>query len=137
MWSVSGIMSLALAFGVSFPVSLHAQEGKRDTAFEKAKEQARADQATDAGSKYSDAVLIPFSLAKGTAERLCYEPHKSTAAAGMQVVFKVAGDGSLQELLIRPDNAFTKCIRSEVANSKLPRPPNHGFWVHFRVTGSY
>ena len=50
-------------------------------------------------------------------------------AKQVQVVMKVASDGTVSRALASPENAVTTCAVLRLARSKLPQPPEPDYWI--------
>ena len=50
-------------------------------------------------------------------------------AKQVQVVMKVASDGTVSRALASPENTVTSCAALRLARSKLPRPPEPDYWI--------
>ncbi len=47
-----------------------------------------------------------------------------------QLLFQVARDGSVKQILVSPETKVAVCLEKQVAAGKFPKPPKRLYWVH-------
>ena len=62
----------------------------------------------------------------------------ATAAASeyrsFDLVMNLSQDGSVNQVLVRPETSVALCVREAVRGDIFPAPPMAGYWVHIHMS---
>ena len=118
------VCSLLLA--ISVPASPPAVLPLR-TAIEQAERLAKSPK----GQPYQYAAIAGLGQALANAMVAC--PATSKREPGFALVFVIASDGRVEEVLHTPKHTVAQCVASKLKGVKVPRPPRAGWLVHLDV----
>lgn len=121
-------ISVLLAAITASAEPLGAQASSADP-FEVGLEQARVNEASAEWRDYSGPFLEQLGPVLQRAMRKCFP--ESVDAAGIQftIVFSVRGNGTLEQLMVRPESTNTACVLRRMELAQVPAPPRPDWWA--------
>ena len=107
-----------------------AASDPKPTSLEDALEQVKANIKTPKGRRYDTEVGRQFAQDYRAAMIRCTTSAEDKDLVSFQLLFQVARDGSVKQVLASPPTKIAVCLEKQVAAGKFPKPPKRLYWVH-------
>ena len=103
--------------------------------FDSGLKEARANQATSEWQAYRGSFLEKFSPVLQQTMQGCFPESQRESVDRFTILFAVQGDGSLANLMARPEVAETACVIRGIRGVRVPAPPRPDWWefIHMIV----
>jgi hypothetical protein len=102
--------------------------------FDAARSSAQANETTDEGKAFDDAVGAQFAERHSSTMGRCTKGVEGPGLAPFDLLMKLGGEGKVQEALVRPGTPVATCLRAAVANDTYTKPPRPGYWVRIGMS---
>lgn len=97
--------------------------------FEAKLAKARANDASAEGQAYAGPMRELVAAALQSAMRSCIQSPENVPTTDSAIVFSVGGDGTPEQVMVRPESPTMNCVRDGIAATKFPAPPVPDWWV--------
>lgn len=129
--TVVTILGASLAmFGTSLPASGH----QKPTDFETAASAEQANVSTPAGKAFDAAIGEEFASRHVNTMTRCTLRLPAAGLAPFVVLLRLASDGKVREVLVRPATKVASCLQLAVAKEKYSKPPRDNYWVRIDMS---
>jgi len=125
-WAILASVFLALALAAAGG----AAWDPKPTSFEDALAQVKANVKTPKGQRYDTEVGRQFAQDYQAAMIRCTTSAEDKDLVPFELVFQVARNGSVKQVLVNPPSSVAVCLEKQVAAGKFPKPPKRLYWVH-------
>ena len=115
---------LTLAASVLAPRLAAVEEEK----FDQRLNEATRNLESEAGRTYGEAFSKEFGVQYAPRLSECLKQTGDPAAKDFDMLLKLAGDGQVEQALIRPETKVAVCFRDLTKKTKYPAPPSAGYW---------
>jgi hypothetical protein len=82
-----------------------------------------------AGRSFGSTVGRELSGAHAAALKQCVGERREAEGGNFSLLVRIAGDGSVEEVLALPETRIAECLRNAVRQSHFSRPPEPSYWV--------
>jgi hypothetical protein len=104
-----------------------------DDSFASALAQAHENTKSEDGEKYDTAFGESFGSRHVDVLSQCTDGLPDKDMSSFDVVALVASDGSLENVLVKPEAKVAICLRQHVLRRGYPQPPKPHYWVHVQI----
>ncbi len=125
-----GALLAGLFLALAFAAAGGTASDPKPTRFDDALEQVRASVRTPKGRRYDSQVGRQFAQDYQAAMIRCTTSVEDQDLVPFQLLFQVARDGSVKQILVSPETKVAVCLEKQVAAGKFPKPPKRLYWVH-------
>src|SRR5262245_20997916 len=126
-------MRCASGILLSFFIASAASAGD---SFDSGLKNARENEATDEWRVYSGPFFEKLGPILRNAMQQCFPPSKDQGGDTFTILFAIQADGTLTQLMARPETTSTACVLKGIEKARVPAPPRPGWWefLEMKVT---
>jgi hypothetical protein len=121
---------LAAALVAAMPRAQAAQVASQKEDFPTIKAKAVADMGTAEGTAYMKSVGHDVEAVINSAHTKCRSQLPAEQRPSLELIVRIGKDGTPQEALARPDDAYTTCFAQGFAGAKFAVPPKVPFHMY-------
>lgn len=122
------------ALGLMLGVLLIGDPARAGDSFDSGLEKARANEASADWPVYSDPFFKQLGPVLQRAMRECFPESVNAAGTRFTIVFAVRGNGTLSELMVRPESPSAECVLEKLELAQVPAPPRPDWWAFLNLT---
>lgn len=100
----------------------------QDETFDGRLKEATRNQKSAGGKKYDESFSKEFGAHYALRLSECLKQTGESAPADFEMLLKLAGDGKVEEAMVRPETKVATCFRDLTKRAHYPAPPSAGYW---------
>ena len=95
---------------------------------------AEANEATESGSEFDEAVAIHFGETHGDTLAACSKGAMGKDLERFNLVMRLDETGTVAESMAFPETSVARCLRIAVAHDTFPKPMHPDYWVRVEMS---